>query len=122
MDMSPHDVSALRQELQQMRGETARELRRMRDGSDKAHREMRKEMQAGFARLETTTHRRLDNHGDRIRQLEITQAETGDHADDYEDLDERVRALEIWRGWLTGLSAAAGSLAGWATQFFGGGE
>lgn len=83
--MSPQQIDALRRELQQMRAESAA-----------AHRELRQEMQTGFARLEDRFDHRHSDH------------------------EKRIRALEIWRSWMAGVSAAFGGVAGYVTRMFGG--
>lgn len=77
-----------------------RELQQMRAESAAAHRDIRQEMREGFARLE----RRFDR--------------------EHDDLDNRLRALEVERGklvgWLSALAAGAGGVAGYLSRLFGG--
>lgn len=86
--MSSEQIETLRRDLQQMRAESAA-----------AHREIRQEMHAGFARLE----KRFDR--------------------EHDDLDARLRTLEVERGklvgWLSALAAGAGGVAGYLSRLFG---
>lgn len=42
---------------------------------------------------------------------EITEKRLDDHS-------KRIRALELWRSWIAGLSAAAGAAGSWIVQVF----
>lgn len=73
--------------------------------------------------LEQRLQRMEDRHREDSRAMEVritrqisdlkdvTTTRLNDHS-------RRIRALENWRSWIAGLSAAAGAAGGWVVQLF----